>query len=84
MPMMSGDFALPEEPQWDDSFSFIASEMRVPLSLIQQSAEGLADQLREMQGDPTDISAALELAGSAEKMSHIVQALLRLSRDLDF
>ena len=84
MPMTSGDFALPEEPRWDDSFEFIASEMRVPLSLIQQSAEGLAEQLREMQGDPTDISAAMELANSAERMSHIVQALLRISRDVDF
>ncbi|MFL5350653.1 MAG: hypothetical protein ACJ8AT_38265 [Hyalangium sp.] len=83
MPMMSGDFALPEE-QWDDSFEFIAYEMRAPLSLIQQSAAGLAEQLREMQGDPTDISAALELADSAEKMSHIVQALIRISRDMDF
>ena len=82
-PMMSGDFAVPEELEWDDSFEFIASEMRLPLSLIRQSAEGLAQQLREMQGDPTDISAAEELAHSAEKMNHIVQALLRISREVD-
>jgi signal transduction histidine kinase len=83
-PMMAGDFALPEAQEWDDSLEFIASEMRLPLSLIRQSAVGLAQQLREMQGDPTDISAAEDLAESADKMNHIVQALIRISRDMDF
>lgn len=83
-PMMSDQLALAEELEWQDPFEFVASELKVPLSLIQQSAEGLAEHLREMQGDPTDISAAQELADSAEKMSQIVQALIQISRDVDF
>jgi hypothetical protein len=83
-PMMSDEFVLSEAQECSDPFEFIASEMRAPLGLIRQSAEGLAEQLRELQGEPTDISAAEDLAESAEKMSHIVQALMRISRDVDF
>jgi hypothetical protein len=49
--------------------------------MLKLSAEGLAQQLRATDGDPTDISAAETLIHSAERMSLIVQALLAASRD---
>jgi signal transduction histidine kinase len=71
-----GGVCLRKEPYWDDSVEFIAAELQTPLELLKQSAEGLAEQLREGAGDPYEISAAETLVHSAERMRRIVQALL--------
>jgi signal transduction histidine kinase len=84
MTWTGGARALPEEQNWHDSVELIAAEFDHPLSVIRQSAEDLAQQLRETCSDPTDISAAESLAQSAERMSRMVQALLRASRDGEF
>lgn len=74
----SGGVCLPEEPYWDHSVEAIAAELQTPLELLKQSAEGLAEQLREAAGDPYEIRAAERLVHSADKMRHIVQALLKV------
>jgi len=71
-----GGVCLPEEPYWEDSVEIIAAELQTPLELLKLSAEGLAEQLREENGDLVEISAAETLVHSAEKMRRIVQALL--------
>jgi signal transduction histidine kinase len=81
MTWTGGARALPEEQNWNDSVELIAAEFNHPLRVIQQSAEDLAQQLRESCSDPTDISAAENLAHSAERMSRMVQALIQASRD---
>lgn len=81
MTWTGGVRALPEERTWNDSVELIAAEFNQPLSVIQQSAEDLAQQLREACSDPLDISAAEDLAHSAERMSRMVQALIQASRD---
>jgi signal transduction histidine kinase len=76
-----GARALPEEQDWNDPVELIAAEFNQPLSVIRQSAEELANQLREACSDPTDISAAEDLAQSAERMSRMVHALIQASRE---
>jgi nitrogen fixation/metabolism regulation signal transduction histidine kinase len=71
-----GGVCLPEEPHWDGSVEIIAAELQTPLDLLQLSAEGLAQHLRESEGDPVEISAAEALVHSAERMRRIVQALI--------
>jgi hypothetical protein len=74
---------LEEEQSRDDSLEFIATELWMPLDLIKLSAEGLAEELREARGDPTDIIAAEALVHSAEKMRRIVLALIDASREVN-
>jgi signal transduction histidine kinase len=77
-----GESRLPEAHAVDDSFELLATEFCSPLTVLQLSAEGLVQQLRETHGDPSDISAAELLVHSAEKMNRIIQALLQASREL--
>jgi hypothetical protein len=74
---------LEDEQVREDPLELIATELRLPLDLIKMSAEGLAQELRETHGDPTDIIAAEALVHSAEKMRRIVQALIQASREMD-
>ena len=68
------------EQNWDESLELIAAELQAPLDLIRASAEGLAEHLRAAAGDPDELAAAETLIQSAEKMHHIVQALIETSR----
>ncbi|WP_224248857.1 hypothetical protein [Hyalangium gracile] len=81
--MMGSSSALLEGAKREDSLELIATKLRLPLSVLKQSAEGLAQQLRDSQGDPTDITAAEDLVHSAERMSQLVQLLIQASRAPD-
>ncbi len=79
-----GGCALPESQQWEDSLELIALELRLPLNVLQQSAEELAQQLRDTDGDSPEVRAAEALIHSTERMRRLVQALGAFSRDVLF
>jgi hypothetical protein len=71
-----GGKRLPSKLSLRTSVETIAVELQVPVELLKLSAEGLVEELRARQGDPSEISAAETLIDSAEQMRRIVQALL--------
>lgn len=78
---VAGGERLPEKLSFHNSVEAIAAELQVPVELLKLSAEGLVEELRAQQGDPSEISAAETLIDSAEQMRRIVQALLDVLQD---